>query len=259
VTEPDAEFRGALRDLIPDYTGPADPMPQIVARVRRRRARRRTLVAVGGTGLAAVLALLGPALLVATRSPAGNPAAYPGQSAPPIAPPSGPVAAPRPDPPVYPVASGEVRGMRWTIGSTSVSAGARRCLRSDGAVFSRDIVCFDGWRADGPVTWASVQASGGTLTVTSIAGVSPGPGVRIRLADGPDRVLLTRRTPTDRAARFFGLVVEGSVAVRDVTVLDAAGRPLGPPVRDPGSPCRPGPSIACADPATPTPTPTPTE
>ena len=37
MTEPDAEFRGALRDLIPDYTGPADPVPRIVARVRRRR------------------------------------------------------------------------------------------------------------------------------------------------------------------------------------------------------------------------------
>ncbi len=260
MTEPDAEFRGALRDLIPDYVGPVDPVPQIVARVRRRRAkRRRALLAVGGTGLAAVLALLAPALLLASpagRPPAGLSAAYSGKSAPPIAPPSAPVPAPRPDPPVYPVASGVVRGMSWVIGSTSVSAGARRCLRADGGMFARDIVCFDGWRSGGPVTWASVPVTGGAVTVTSIAGVSPGPAVRIRLTDGSAQLLLAKRTATDRAARFFALVVPGSVEVRDVTVLDAAGRALGPPVRDPGSPCRPSPSVACADPPTPTPTPT---
>jgi hypothetical protein len=31
-------------------------------------------------------------------------------------------------------------------------------------------------------------------------------------------------------------------------VLDAAGHPIRAAVRDPGSPCRPGPSVACADP-----------
>jgi hypothetical protein len=252
VTEPDAEFRDALRDLIPDYAGPADPMPQIVARVRRRRAKRRTLLTVGGTGLAAMLALLAPALLLSSpagpRSPTGFPAAYPGQSAPPIPPPSGPVRPPQPEPPVYPVASGEVGGMEWLIGSTSVSAGARRCLRSDGAVFARDIVCFDGWRAGAPVTWASVPVTHGRVTVTSIAGVSPGPVVRIRLSNGSAPLVEARHTATDRAARFFGVVVLGSVEVRDVTVLDAAGRPLGPAVRDPGSACRPAPSVACADP-----------
>jgi hypothetical protein len=254
VTEPGAEFRDALRDLIPGYTGPADPMPQIVARVQRRRARRRTLVAVGGTGLAAVLALLAPALLLGT-SPTGTQAAYPGQSAPPIPPPSGAVPAPRPDPPVYPVASGRIGTMKWAIGSTSLAAGARRCLRSDGAVFNRDVVCFDSWRAGAPVTWVSMPVRGGTLTVTSISGVSPGPAVEIRLADGRVRRLDARRTATDRVARFFGTVVAGSVVVRDVTVLDATGRPLGPPVRDPGSSCQPSASTACADPS-PTPTPT---
>jgi hypothetical protein len=246
VTEPDSEFRGALRDLIPDYTGPADPMPQIVARVRRRRVRQRTLLAVGGTGLAAVLALLAPVLLL--PAPAGLPAAYPGESAPPIRPPSGGVAAPRPEPPVYPVASGVVDGMRWAIGSTSVSAGARRCLRSDGGAFARDTVCFDGWTAGAPVTWASLPVTGGRSRVTSIAGVSPGPAVRIRLTDGSAKLVVARRTATDRAARFFGVVLAGSVTVRDVTVLDAAFRPIGAPVRDPGSPCRPGPSVGCADP-----------
>jgi hypothetical protein len=246
VTEPDADFRGALRDLIPDYTGPADPMPKILARVRRRRARRQTLLAVGGTGLAVVLALLAPMLLLS--SPAGLPAAYPGGSARPIPPPSGPVAALRPEPPVYPVASGVVDGMPWAIGSTSVSPGARRCLRSDGAAFARDTVCFDGWNAGGPVTWAILPVRGSRSMITSIAGVAPGPVVRIRFADGSEQHLPTRRTATDRVARFFGVVLAGSVTVRDVTVLDGAGRPIGAAVRDPGSPCRPGPAVACAEP-----------
>jgi hypothetical protein len=246
VSEPDAEFRGALRDLIPDYVGPSDPVPQIVARVRRRRVRQRTLLAVGGTGLAVVLALLVPMLLL--PSPAALPAASPGGSAPPIPPPSGPVPPPRPEPRVYPVASGVVDGMPWAIGSTSVSAGALRCLRTDGAAFARDTVCFDGWTPGAPVTWAILPVRGGRATITSIAGVSPGPAVRIRLADGTVRQVPARRTPTDRVARFFGVVLAGSVTVRDVTVLDAAGHPIGAAVRDPGSACHPGPSIACADP-----------
>jgi hypothetical protein len=246
VTEPDAEFRGALRDLIPDYTGPADPVPRIVARVRRRRARRRTLLAVGGTGLAVVLALLAPMLLL--PAPAGLPAAYPGESAPPIPPPSDPVPAPRPEPPVYPVASGVVDGMPWAIGSTSVSAGARRCLRSAGRVFARDTFCFDAWTAGAPVTWAALPVTAGRVTITSIAGVSPGPAVRIRFADGSVELVPATRTATDRTARFFGVVLAGSLTVRDVTVLDAAGHPIGAAVRDPGSPCRPGPSVGCAEP-----------
>jgi hypothetical protein len=245
VTEPDAEFRGALRDLIPDYTGPSDPMPQIAAKVRRRRVRHRTLLATGGTGLAVVLALLAPTVL---SSPAGLPTAYPGESAPPPPPPSGPVPTPRPDPPVYPVASGVVDGMSWTIGSTSVSAGARRCLRSDGGAFARDTVCFDAWSAGAPVTWAILPVTGGRVTATSIAGVSPGPAVRIRLTDGSAQFVRARQTATDRVARFFGVVLAGSVTVRDVTVLDATGRPIGAPVRDAGLPCRPGPSVGCADP-----------
>ena len=246
MTEPDADFRGALRDLIPGYVGPADPVPEIVARVKRRRARQRTLVAVGGTGLAVVLALLAPMLLL--PSPSGPSAAYPGGSAPPVPPPTGPVAPPRSEPPVYPVASGVVDGMRWAIGSTSVSAGARRCLRSDGAAFARDTVCFDGWTAGAPVTWAIVPVRGGPVAVTSIAGVATGPAVRIRLADGSVRQVPARRTATDRVARFFGVVLAGTVSVRDVTVLDARGHPIGAAVRDPGSPCRPGPSVGCADP-----------
>ena len=246
MTEPGAEFRGALRDLIPGYVGPSDPMPQIVAQVRRRRVRQRTLLAVGGTGLAVMLALLGPMLLL--PSPAGLPAAYPGGSAPPIPPPSGPVAVARPEPRVYPVASGVVDGMPWAIGSTTVSAGARRCLRSEGAAFNRDTVCFDGWTAGAPVTWAIVPVRDGRVTVTSIAGVAPGPAVRIRLADGTVKRIPTRQTATDQVARFFGVVLAGSVTVQDVTVLDAAGHRIGAAVRDPGSPCRPGPSVACADP-----------
>jgi hypothetical protein len=246
VTDPDVEFRGALRDLIPDYVGPADPVPQIAARVKRRRARQRTLLAVGGTGLAVVLALLAPILLLSSTS--GLPTAYPGGSAPPVPPPSGPVPPPTPEPPVYPVASGVVDGMPWAIGSTSVSAGARRCLRSAGAAFTRDTVCFDGWTAGAPVTWATLPVRDGRVTVTSIAGVAPGPAVQIRFADGSVRRIPALLTATDRFARFFGVVLAGSVTVQDVTVLDAGGHPVGAAVRDPGAPCRPSPSVACADP-----------
>src|SRR4051794_41510651 len=82
MTEPDDALRDALRDLIPDYTGPADPVARVVATVRRRRVRRRALLAVGGTGLAAMLALVVPALVL---SPAGGglPAAAPDPPEPP--------------------------------------------------------------------------------------------------------------------------------------------------------------------------------
>src|SRR4029453_10700734 len=104
---------------------------------------------------------------------------------------------------------------------------------SDGAAFARDTVCFDGWTAGSPVTWAILPVRGGRFTVTSIAGVAPGPTVRVRLADGSEHFLPARPTATDRAARFFGVVLAGSVTVRDVTVLDAGGHPIGAAVRDP--------------------------
>jgi hypothetical protein len=247
VTEPDEELRGALRDLIPDYTGPVDPVPRIAARVRRRRIRRRTLFTVGGTGLAAVLALVAPALLLPAATGGGLPAANPGQSAPPIPAPSGHPAAPTPEPPVYRVAAGTVHGVAWTIGSTTLSPGARRCLQVDDAVVAPDTACFDAWTAGARVTWAAVPVTDRGRSVTWIAGVSPGPAVRVRLTDGGSRTVPAVRTATDATARFFGLVLAGTVTVRDVTALDAARRELGQPVTDPGSPCRPGPNAACVE------------
>ena len=107
---------------------------------------------------------------------------------------------------------------------------------------------FDAWTAGAPVTWAALPVTAGRVTITSIAGVSPGPAVRIRFADGSVELVPATRTATDRTARFFGVVLAGSLTVRDVTVLDAAGHPIGAAVRDPGSPCRPGPSVGCAEP-----------
>jgi hypothetical protein len=247
VTEPDEELRGALRDLIPDYTGPVDPVPQIVARVRRRRTRQRTLLAVGGSAVVAVLALLAPAVLLPSGAGGGLPAASPGGSAPAAPAPTDDVGPLPPEPPVYPVATGTVRSVRWAIGSVRISAGARRCLRSGAPIFAADTACFDGWTTGAPVTWASEPVTGGGVTVTWIGGVSPGPAVRIRLTDGTSRTLPAVRTATDPTARFFGVVVEGTVEVRDVTVLNASGRPLGAAVTDPGSPCRPSPSVGCTE------------
>ena len=74
----DDSLREALRDLIPDYSGPVDPVPRVSATVRRRRSRQRTLLAVAGSGLVAVLALALPALLVPRGGSGGVPAAAPG-------------------------------------------------------------------------------------------------------------------------------------------------------------------------------------
>jgi hypothetical protein len=242
VTEPTDALRGVLRDLIPDYTGPEDPLPRVVASVRRRRVRQRALLAAGAVGVVAAVAVTVPAVLAVTGAPAGTRAA------------AGPSAGPdrpRPEPPVYPVSSGEVRGVAWAVGSTALEAGSRRCLVSDDLIFDRDTVCFESWKAGSPVTWAAEQVPGPGVTVTRVAGVAPAgaAAVRVRLADGTVLTTPTRQTPTDPRARFFGLVAEGAREVGDVTVLDGTGRPLGAPVTDPGpTGCAPSPVAACADP-----------
>jgi hypothetical protein len=238
----DDAFRDALRDLIPDYTGPDDPLPRVIATVRRRRVRHRTMLAVGGTGLAVALALAAPALLLPGHGAGGG-----GVQA---AAPYDPSAPKAPLPPVSPVASGVVGGADWAIGSTTLAPGARRCLLSDDDVSNLQVTCFDEWKPGAPVTWAANSLSDKGVQVTRITGVAPAGtvSVRVRLASGAPLTLDVRRTPTDRAARFFGDVLPGTVVVRDVTALDGAGTALGPAVPDPGYVCTPTPYRACAPP-----------
>lgn len=242
MTEPDEQLRRGLRDLIPDYAGPVDPVPAIAARVGR--ARRRSLLALGGTALAVALAVVLP---VVALPGGGQPAAYRGAelTGPP---PTGSVPPPRSAPVVHPVAAGTTHGLRWTVGSTTLSPDARRCLRADGPVLGPAVVCFDDWVADGPATWTVLPSGDARGTVTWIGGVTPGPAVRIRLRGGGSRTVPAVSTATDRKARFFGTVVNGRVAVLDVTMLDASGATVGRPLRDPGQPCRPDPGALCGTP-----------
>jgi hypothetical protein len=250
VTDTDDALRDALRDLIPDYTGPVDPLPRVVATVRRRRVRQRTLLAVGGTGLAVVLALMVPILVLAPTG--GAPAAAPHVPDPPPlapAPVSGALASPVPPAPVLPVSKGVIDGLTWAIGSTSYGPGARLCLVSDDRLSWDEVVCFDGWAAGHPVTWTAQPWEDNGPRVTRVAGIAPAgtDSVRIRLAGRPASLSLpVTRTGTDPDARFFGTILPGAVAVRDVTALDVAGRALGRPVTEPGYSCRPAPNVACA-------------
>jgi hypothetical protein len=242
VTEPDEQLRRGLRDLIPDYAGPVDPVPAIAARVGR--ARRRSLLALGGTALAVALAVVLP---VVALPGGGRPAAYRGDNV--TGPPAtGPVPAPQPPPVVYPVATGSTNGLRWTVGSTTLSPDARRCLRADGPVLGPAVACFDDWADGAPATWAVLPSGDARVTLTWIGGVTPGPAVRIRLRGGGSRTVPAVSTGTDRKARFFGTVVDGRVAVLDVTMLDASGATVGRPLRDPGQPCRPDPTALCRTP-----------
>jgi hypothetical protein len=236
----DGALREALRDLIPDYTGPVDPVPRVFASVRRRRVRQRTLLAVSGAGMAVVLALAAPALLLPGHDGGVRSAAPYG----PAARHEGPALT------VHPVAAGLVDGADWAIGSTTVAAGARRCLFSDDDVSVAELTCFDDWKAGAPVSWDANTLSDKGVEVTRITGVAPArtASVRVRLEAAAPLTLEVRSTPTDRAARFFGDVLPGTATVLDVTALDAAGAPLGPPVAPPGSVCRSNAYRVCAPP-----------
>jgi hypothetical protein len=236
----DGALRDALRDLIPDYVGPEDPLPRVVASVRRRRVRQRTLLAVSGAGLVVALALAAPAVLL-TGHGGGV------QSAAPYDP------ATRYEDlgvAVYPVAAGVVDGADWAIGSVALATDARRCLFSNDDVSTLEVTCFDDWKPGAAVTWNAQPLADKDLPVTRITGVAPAgtAAVRVRLDSGTPLTLDVRTTPTDPAARFFGDVLSGSVAVRDVTALDGEGTALGPPVPEPGYVC-PDPIADCADPA----------
>jgi hypothetical protein len=236
----DDTLREALRDLIPDYTGPQDPMPRVAASVRRRRVRQRTLLTVGAAGLAAVLAVAAPALLLPGRTGGA-------QSAAPYTPDTGPTG---PAPTVYPVAAGMIDGAGWAIGTATLSAGAQRCLISDDDVFWHQLTCFDGWTAGSQLTWKAQPLADRGLAATRIVGVAPAgtTAVRVRLGTGAPIELSVRVTPTDRSARFFGIALKGTMTVRDVTALDAGGRAIGRPVADTGSGCPGSAAAACSPP-----------
>lgn len=244
MTEPDDAFRGALRDLIPGYTGPEDPLPRVVASVRRRRVRQRTMLAVGSAGLAAVVALGAPALLIS--GPGGQPATGPGPATAQPSPSTAQVGQPR-EPVVHLVNHGRIGTRQWAIGSVSLEAGSQRCLYSDDDLFRRDTTCFGSWTAGGPVTWADQRFP--VQRVTRVTGVAPTGTARVlvRFTDGSTGTAAGVRTETDYAARFFGLVVPGERTVRDVTALNAKGVPTGPPVGPPGAPpCSPSPVMGCS-------------
>src|ERR1700761_6841247 len=123
MTEPEDALRGALRDLLPDYVGPADPMTRVAVGVRRRRVRQRSLLTAGAAGIAAVLALSTPLLLTGGGA---APAAAPGGAVGPVPTATGHVAPPASDPVPEPVAYGRGDGVRWAVGSAHPAPGPAR-------------------------------------------------------------------------------------------------------------------------------------
>ena len=84
------------------------------------------------------------------------------------------------------------------------------------------------------------------LAVTAMLAAPP--GTARAHASQRGEYVFGRNALIDHPVKGDVQVYAGSVTVRDVTVLDAAGHPIGAAVRNPGSPCRPGPSVGCADP-----------
>lgn len=244
------DLRESLRDLIPDYRGPADPFLRVGASIRRRRRRTRTWLTVGSAATAAAVTALVPLVIASLHSAAPASTAQRAGAPPGLPAPPAPIT-----PAVHPVAKGVVAGVPWQVGSTSLSDAARRCLLATGGPFVRDNACFDGWAAGGAVTWSEqlVSRPGGPA-VTAVLGVAPDPAVQVavRLADGRTVRSPAVRTPTDPDARFFALVLERDTKIRSVTAFAAGDRPLGDPVTDPGATtCTPAPNLGCAVPASP--------
>ena len=255
MSEQDGQLRDALRDLIPGYTGPEDPLPRVVASVRRRRTRQRVLLAVGGAGTAAAVMLAGPVLLVptgdgGTRAGSAPPAPAPAVPAPTVPAPTGTPGTPGPAPQVFPVAEGTVDGVGWRTGSVRVGPGATRCVFSDDALGDDELLCFHTWDGTG-ADWEAVKSRPGAVRATRLIGVTvpEATTVRIRLDDGAVVTADAVAAPFDGRADFFAVAVPGTRTVRSVTLLDRAGRQVGPVLTGPGTaPCRPGPNVARAVP-----------
>ncbi len=244
---PDA-LRTALRDLIPDYSGPADPLPRVGISIRRRRSRRRALFAVGSAAAAVVLVSGVPAVLDGLGPTGGIPAGSPAGSNPASA---GP-ASPLPPPAVHLVAQGTLSGDRWQVGSSAPGGTARRCLLTVGGGFDQDVVCFGGWQPGERLSWHAALARQDGLPVTRVAGVAPAGAatVLVRLDGGLSVEAAAVRTPTDPVARFFAVLVTGDAPVRSVAARRADGTALGLPVTEPSEPsCRESRNNACAAPS----------
>ena len=244
----DLGVRRTLRDLIPDYQGPPDPLLRVRLSIRRRRSRRRALLAVGSAATAAALVAAVPAVLGLVVPGRGGHAPATDRPGPVL---SAATGMPAPAPAVHPVSRGTVAGAAWRVGSTSPGGAARRCLLADGGGFDRDVVCFDEWRPGDPLSWHALVIRVGSTQATRVAGVAPAgaTAVLLRAAGGTPVRAKAVRTATDPAVRFFAVVLEGEVRVRSVTPLRADDTPLAAPVTEPAaSSCRPSPDNACAAP-----------
>jgi hypothetical protein len=247
VTAEEDVLRESLRDLIPGYQPPGDPFARVTVSVRRRRTRRRVLLALASAAGVTAIAAAVPALIGLARPATGQHSAGPSGGVEPSR--GGPASSPAL---VFPVARGTVNGARWSVGSVRFSDRARRCLYADDKViFNRAAWCFDDWRPGQPVTWGVVDAVRPGAGVTAVFGVASAPvdHLEIQLSGQPQQHrVYTRRTATDPQARFFALVVGGSgLRVLGVASFAADGTVVDPIVVQPsaGRPCQVGADPTC--------------
>jgi hypothetical protein len=236
MTSGDDVLRESLRDLIPDYQPSGDPFARVSASVRRRRARRRTLLAVGSAATVALFAAAVPTLAGLGRPPSGQ--GTPGPHAD-----GGPLQT-RPPPTLTVMSQSrlveqDILGRaHWKVESKDLSAEARRCLVADDPVVFDDAAwCFDNWqppppgRPDWLVTWGVVEEVRPGADVTAVFGVAAAPvaTVRVKLDDRTAyESVPTRQTATDPQVRFFAFVVKGSGAqVFSMTPLAGDETPMG--------------------------------
>jgi hypothetical protein len=252
MTSEDDLLRESLRDLIPGYRSPGDPLARVTVSIRRRRARRRLLLALGSAASVVAIAGAAPTLLDLARPGIGQHSSGPGPGPGPGADagPSRTEAATAP-PRLFPVARGTVDGAPWSVGSIRFSDQARRCLYADDKViFNRAAWCFDDWRPGQPVTWGVVDAVRPGADVTAVFGVASAPveHLEVQLAGRPQQRVYTRRTGTDPQARFFALVVASpGLRVLSVASFAADGTAVDPIVMQPstGRPCHVGADLLC--------------
>jgi hypothetical protein len=208
MTSEDDVLRESLRDLIPDYRPPGDPFTRVSASVRRRRARRRALLAIGSAATVAAIATAVPTLVGLARPLSGQDTAGPAGS--------GRAQSPTPPAPSYLVREGIHGSALWRVFSSKL-AKAQRCLVADDpVVFDKAAWCFDKWQpppSGQSVTWGVVDEVRPDANVTAVFGVAGEfvTEVRVDLDDRADDLpVRTVPTETDPKVRFFAFVVERS-------------------------------------------------